>query len=368
MNIPFLDLHAQYLSIKEEIDEAIADTIKNSAYIKSPSVTDFENEFAEFLGAENVITCGNGTDAIEILLTAMGIGKGDEVLVPAMSWISTSETVATAGATPVFVDIRPDTYVIDERLIADKITSRTKAIIPVHLYGCPANMSAIMDLSEKYDLKVIEDCAQAHGAELNGKKIGTIGHAATFSFFPTKNLGAYGDAGAMLTNDSELAEKARSITNHGQQERHTHRLDGRNSRMDGMQAAILSVKLRHLEAWTKERIRKAALYTSLLKDVPEIQVPTSPKDAKHVYHLYVIQLEKREALRAYLAEEGISTLVHYPKALPFQPCYGYQENKASDYPVANMVQDSVLSLPLYPELEDETIVHIAETLKKFNGL
>lgn len=368
MNIPFLDLHAQYLSIKEDIDKAIADTIQNSAYIKSPSVTDFENEFAEFLGAEHVIACGNGTDAIEILLTAMGIGKGDEVLVPAMSWISTSETVATTGATPIFVDIRPDTYVIDERLIADKVTSRTKAIIPVHLYGCPANIPAIMDLAQKHDLKVIEDCAQAHGAEMDGKKIGTFGHAATFSFFPTKNLGAYGDAGAMVTNDSELAEMARSIANHGQQERHAHTLDGRNSRMDGMQAAILSVKLKHLERWTEERIRKAALYSSLLKDIPEIQIPTNPEGTMHVYHLYVIQLKKREALRDYLAEHGISTLVHYPKALPFQPCYEYQENRASDFPVAAQVQDSVLSLPLYPELADKTIVHIAETLKKFKGL
>ena len=368
MNVPFLDLHAQYLSIKDDIDKAIADTIKNSAYIKSPSVTDFENEFAEFLGAEHVVACGNGTDAIEILLAAMGIGQGDEVLVPAMSWISTSETVATAGATPVFVDIRPDTHVIDERLIADKITSRTKAIIPVHLYGCPANMPVIMDLSRKHSLKVIEDCAQAHGAEINGKKIGTFGNAATFSFFPTKNLGAYGDAGAMLTNDLELADKLRSIANHGQQERHTHTLHGRNSRMDGMQAAILSVKLRFLEGWTEERIRKAALFRTLLKDIPQIRIPTCPENAKHVYHLYVIQLEKREALREYLAEQGISTLVHYPIALPFQPCYGYQKKTVSDYPIAAKLQDSVLSLPLYPELEDKSIHHIADTLKKFQGL
>ena len=197
MNIPFLDLHAQYLSIKEDVDRAITDTIKESAFIKSSSVTQFENGFAAFLGAEYAIACGNGTDAIEILLTAMGIGKGDEVLVPALSWISTSETVATRGATPIFVDIHPETYCIDERAIAKKITTRTKAIIPVHLYGCPANMPKIMSLAKEHNLKVIEDCAQAHGAEIDGKKIGTFGHAATFSFFPTKNLGAYGDAGAM---------------------------------------------------------------------------------------------------------------------------------------------------------------------------
>lgn len=368
MNIPFLDLHAQYLSIKDEIDTAIADTIRDSAYIKSPSVSRFEDEFAQFLGARHVVACGNGTDAIEILLAAMGIGEGDEVLVPAMSWISTSETVATAGATPVFVDIRPDTYVIDERLIAEKITAKTKAIIPVHLYGCPANMTVIMELAKKHNLKVIEDCAQAHGAEIDGQKIGTFGHAATFSFFPTKNLGAYGDAGAMVTNDQALAETAKSITNHGQQERHTHRLNGRNSRMDGMQAAILSVKLKHLNRWTEKRIRKAALYSSQLQDSDTIQIPTKPDIAKHVYHLYVIQLENREALREYLSVQGISTLVHYPKALPFQPCYDYQNNTTSDFPVAAQIQDSVVSLPLYPELEDDVIVHIAETIKKFKGL
>jgi len=368
MNIPFLDLHAQYLSIKEDIDRAIADTIKDSAFIKSPSVTRFENGFAAFLGVENAITCGNGTDAIEILLAAMGIGKGDEVLVPALTWIATSETVATSGATPVFVDIHPDTYCIDEGAIAEKVTPRTKAIIPVHLYGCPANMPEIMRLAEEHDLKVIEDCAQAHAAEFNGQKIGTFGHAATFSFFPTKNLGAYGDAGAMVTNDGELAKLARAISNHGQLERHNHILDGRNSRMDGMQAAILSVKLTHLNRWTEERRRKADLYDTYLKDIEAIKTPIAPEGRKHVYHLYVIQTENRESLREHLSEQGISTLVHYPTALPFQRCYDYQKNSAADFPVSHQAQDQVLSLPLYPELEDAAIAHIAETLQKFKDL
>ena len=229
-------------------------------------------------------------------------------------------------------------------------------------------MTVIMELAKKHNLKVIEDCAQAHGAEIDGQKIGTFGHAATFSFFPTKNLGAYGDAGAMATNDSELAETARSITNHGQQERHTHTLNGRNSRMDGMQAAILSVKLKHLNKWTEERIRKAALYSSRLENIDALHIPTKPDNIKHVYHLYVIRPKNREALREYLSEQGISTIVHYPNALPFQPCYDYQKNTASDYPVAAQIQDSVVSLPLYPELEDDVLIHIAETLKKFKGL
>ena len=367
MNVAFLDLHAQYLSIKKDLDLAIAETIKHSAYIKSPAVSTFEEEFGAYIGIDHVVACGNGTDAIEILLSAMQIGQGDEVLVPAMSWISTSETVATAGATPIFVDIHADTCLIDETKIEHNITKRTKAIIPVHLYGRPANMPAIIQLAKKYNLKVIEDCAQAHGAKINDKTVGTFGDAATFSFFPTKNLGAYGDAGALVTSNADLAEIARIIANHGQKERHTHSTHGRNSRMDGMQAAILSVKLKHLASWTETRIQKAALYTSLLRDINGIELPSYPKSMRHVFHLYVIRTKQREALREYLTEHGIDSLVHYPKALPFQPCYKDQHMLQADYPVVHQVQDEILSLPLYPELDDAAIRYVAQTIANFTA-
>lgn len=368
MNVPFIDLYAQYRTIAPEIDAAMAATIEDSAFIKSPSVTVFEEEFGSYLGAEHVIACGNGTDAIEILLNAMGVGEGDEVLVPAVSWISTSEAVATNGAKPVFVDIDADSYTMDATLIEEKITDATKAIIPVHLYGHPADMPEIMRLAKKHGLKVIEDCAQAHGAEIDGQKIGTWGDAATFSFFPTKNLGAFGDAGAMITHDKDLAETARAIANHGQTERHHHTIDGRNSRMDGLQAAILSVKLKHLNVWTEARIEKAEQYQSLLSDLTEIKLPKVQEGHKHVYHLYVVQCQKRDALRHHLSEHGIASMVHYPTALPFQACYENQRHSFADFPVAKFCQDHLVSIPIYPELEDEAIAYIADTLKKFKGL
>ena len=366
MNVPFIDLNAQYIAIKSEIDAAIATTIENSAFIKSSAVTTFEEEFGRFLGADYVIACGNGTDAIEILLKAMGIGKGDEVLVPAVSWISTSEAVATNGAKPVFVDIDANTYTLNPKLIEEKITGATKAVIPVHLYGHPADMTEIMRLAKKHNLKVIEDCAQAHGAEINGQKIGTIGDAATFSFFPTKNLGAFGDAGAMVTNDGSLAETARAIANHGQISRHHHTIDGRNSRMDGLQAAILSVKLKHLDSWTQARIEKAGSYRHLLRKLNEIKLPTVRDNYKHVYHLYVVQSENRDELRYHLSEHGIDSMVHYPKALPFQACYDDQQNSFKDFPVAKFCQDHLVSIPLYPELSDRAIAYVADCISAFN--
>ena len=368
MNVPFIDLYGQYRSIAPEIDAAIAATIEDSAFIKSPSVTKFETQFGSYLGAGHVVACGNGTDAIEILLNAMGVGEGDEVLVPAVSWISTSEAVATNGAKPIFVDIDAESYTLNPTLIEEKITKATKAIIPVHLYGHPADMPEVMRQAKKHGLKVIEDCAQAHGAEIDGKKIGTFGDAATFSFFPTKNLGAFGDAGAMVTNDETLAKTARAIANHGQTERHNHSIDGRNSRMDGLQAAILSVKLKHLEDWTASRIRIAKMYGDRLAGQDYIELPSVRRGCKHVYHLYVVRTDKRNELRDYLSERGIDSMVHYPKALPFQACYENQRHSFADFPVAKFCQDHVVSIPLYPELEKDAIAYIVDTLKKFKGL
>ena len=365
MEIALVDLGIQYQNIKSEIDQAIADTLAQTAFIGGSRVSQFEQEFAQYLGDNHVISCGNGTDSLEILLEVFGVGEGDEVLVPALSWISTSEVVATRGATPVFVDVDPATYVIDPAQMEAKITSRTRAIIPVHLYGHPADMPKIMEIAQKHDLKVIEDCAQAHGAKINDKLIGTWGHAASFSFFPSKNLGCFGDGGAMVVPDEHLADQARMIARHGQKTRHDHRVHGRNSRLDALQAAILSVKLPHLENWTELRIQHAQRYRELLSEVEEVHTPTTHSDCRHVFHVYVIRASKRDALKDYLAEHGVQSVVHYPVALPFQPCYDDLNIREEDFPIARQYQDEVLSLPMYPELTEEAIRKVTDTVKQF---
>lgn len=364
MQIPFVDLKAQYLGIKDEIDIVIAQTLQNTAFIGGQPVKQFEKAFSEYLGVQHCIGCANGTDAIEILLKAMNIGEGDEVIVPAISWISTSEAVSSVGATPVFVDIEPDFYTIDPGKIEEKITSRTKAIIPVHLYGQVANMPAIMDIAKKCQLKVLEDCAQAHGACIEGKTVGTWGACASFSFYPGKNLGAYGDAGAMVTNDEHLAQRARRIANHGQLSKHDHQIEGRNSRLDALQAAILAVKLQYLEAWTQKRIQNAQLYTRLLSDTSVI-TPSVRQNSKHVYHLYVIRSAKRDKLKEYLKTQGIASAIHYPTPLPFLPCYASFNHSTDDFPIAAQYQTEILSLPMYAELTSNQINTINNHIKAF---
>lgn len=358
MKVPFVDLYAQYQTIKKEIDEAIEVTIKQSSYIGGEAVKNFENSFAQYLGVDNVIACANGTDSLEILLQSYGIGKGDEVIVPAHSWISTSEAVTSVGASPVFVDIEEEYYTIDCTLIEKSITSKTKAIIPVHIFGHPADMEAIMIIAEKYNLIVIEDCAQAHGASIKGKKVGSFGHAASFSFYPGKNLGAYGDAGAMATNDPVIAEKTRMIANHGQKGKHNHIIEGRNSRLDGLQAAILSVKLKYLQNWTEQRINHATFYSSLLED-KNISIPKIKKDHVHVFHLYVIRHDDRSALQEKLKKAGIETAIHYPVALPFLECYAEKKYLPEHFPVAYKYQSKILSIPMYAELSNEMMDYVA---------
>jgi dTDP-4-amino-4,6-dideoxygalactose transaminase len=367
MKVPFVDLYAQYLTIKKEIDQAIETTIRNSSYIGGQAVKDFESAFAAYLGIGQVIACGNGTDSIEILLQAFGIGEGDEVIVPAISWISTSEAVSSVGATPVFVDIEKDYLTLDPVLFEKAITPRTRAVIPVHLYGQPADMPAIMTIAQAHGLIVVEDCAQAHGAKIGGATVGTFGHASSFSFYPGKNLGAYGDAGCMATHDPVVAEKARMISQHGQKGKHNHLMEGRNSRLDGLQAAILLAKLPHLEKWTEARIAAAKKYDDLLRNAGVILPPTRA-GARHVFHLYVIRTEGRDRLQKALTDAGIETAIHYPTALPFLPCYQHRDLRPGEFPIAHCYQKSILSLPLFPELEDDAIAHVCATIKKnFHG-
>jgi dTDP-4-amino-4,6-dideoxygalactose transaminase len=364
MKVPFADLYAQYLTIRKEIDQAIETTIRNSSYIGGQAVKDFEADFAAYLGIDHVIACANGTDSIEILLQTFGVGEGDEVIVPAISWISTSEAVSSVGATPVFVDIEKDYFTMHPALIGKAITPRTKAVIPVHLYGQPADMPAIMKIAGAHDLIVIEDCAQAHGAKIAGRAVGTYGHASSFSFYPGKNLGAYGDAGCMATNETAIAGKARMISQHGQQGKHNHLMEGRNSRLDGLQAAILLAKLPHLDKWTEARIAAAKKYNNLLRNAGVILPPTRA-NARHVFHLYVIRTEDRDRLQQALTDAGIETAIHYPTALPFLPCYQHRDLNPGDFPVAHCYQKSILSLPLFPELADDAIDHVCATIKKY---
>jgi dTDP-4-amino-4,6-dideoxygalactose transaminase len=363
MKIPFVDLRAQYLSLQSEIDLAIKTVIDQTAFISGAYATSFEKSFSNYIQLKNVIACANGTDSLEILLRTMEIAQNDEVIVPAISWISTSEAVSAVGGKPVFVDVDQNNL-INIDLIENSITEKTKAIIPVHLYGNPVDMQKIMDIANRYNLKVLEDCAQSHGATSHGKLAGTFGNCASFSFYPGKNLGAYGDAGAMATNDDVIAKTARAIANHGQEGKHNHIMEGRNSRMDGIQAAILDVKLPHLNRWTDMRIQNAALYDAFLGE--HIVKPQVNAYGKHVYHLYVIRHPKRDALAQYLKEHGIETAVHYPIPLPLMPCYTNEPNAmARLFPSASKAANEILSLPMYAELTEEQIKYVSEKINEF---
>jgi dTDP-4-amino-4,6-dideoxygalactose transaminase len=363
--IPFVDLTAQYNSIKDEIDEAIRQCIATTSFIKGSGVAKFEKSFAEYIGVSDCISCGNGTDALEMILSALGIGEGDEVIVPSLTWISTAEAVTNVGAEPVFADIDPGSYTIDPAQVEKKISGKTRAVIPVHLYGCPADMGELMRISEKYGLHIVEDCAQAHGAEYNGRKVGTFGIASAFSFFPSKNLGAFGDAGAVLTNDPEISDLVRKISNHGQlAEKHRHIIPGRNSRLDGIQAAILNVKLKYLDKWNRSRIMIAEKYVGRLSGNKNLVLPFAEQNRKHVYHLFVVKTSKRDDLIRLLDEKQISWAIHYPNPIPFTDAYRYKNHKESDFPVAVEAVKNILSLPMYPELTDDQIELICGQILK----
>ncbi|UXX79121.1 DegT/DnrJ/EryC1/StrS family aminotransferase [Reichenbachiella carrageenanivorans] len=365
MQVPFVDLKVQHESIKPELDAAIAEVLMHSVFVGGHWVQDFESAFAQYIGVEHSVSCGNGTDALELALQALNIGAGDEVVVPAMTWISTAEVVSTVGAKPVFADVLPDKFTIDPAAIEEKITTHTKAIIPVHFYGRAAEMDQILAIAKKYNLKVIEDCAQAHGAEHNGQRVGSFGDMAAFSFYPSKNLGALGDAGGVVTRSAALAQACRVIANHGQDMKNRHLREGRNSRMDTLQAAILSVKLKYLEPWTDSRISIARYYNEQLADLP-IETPLIEEEHRQVFHLYVIQVADRDWVGRQLADRGVATQVHYPASLPALIPYQVH-HQPSDYPVAQKLGVRGLSLPMYPELtrvqQDYVIAMLREVLK-----
>lgn len=363
MTIPFVDLHAQYLSIKSEIDAAIAEVIAQSAFIRGPQVEKFEKAWAEALGVKHCVSCANGTDALYIAMRGLDVKPGDEIITTAHSWISTSETITLAGGRVVFCDTDDKTFTIDPALIEEKITPATVGIIPVHLYGQPADMDPIMAIARKHKLWVIEDCAQAHMAQYKGRGVGTFGDVATFSFYPGKNLGAYGDAGCATTNDDRLADWMTTFARHGGKGEHV--MEGICSRMDGLQAAILNVKLPHLADWIEARRRVAARYNDLLNGVGDVVTPKVAPDRDHVYHLYVIRTGKRDALRKHLTDAGVATVLNYSKALPFYPAYAYLGHVPEDFPVAFANQSRILSLPIYPEMEKDMIGFVVDHINSF---
>ncbi len=366
MNVPFVDLHAQYLTIKEDIDNAIADVIRTSAFIRGSYVQQFEEAFAVAVGAKYCVSCANGTDSLYIAMHALDIKAGDEVIAPAHSWISTTETITQAGGKVVFCDTNRDTFTIDPAQIEAKITSRTVGIIPVHLYGQPADMDAIMAIAQKYKLWVIEDCAQAHMARYKGQMVGTFGHAASYSFYPGKNLGAMGDAGAIVTSDARLADRMAMFARHGGLVKGDHQIEGINSRLDGLQAAILSVKLPKLMSWTARRQEIAAEYDRLFFGHDAVKTPVTSPDREHVYHLYVIQHEKRDALALHLSACGIQTVVNYPTALPFLPAYRRFGHCHEQFVSAYYHQSRILSLPIFPEMSAAQISKVVESVRSFD--
>ncbi len=367
--IPLIDLKAQYATIKFEIDAAIQRVIETTSFINGPDVQTFEQEFARYCGAAHAVGVASGTAALQLALQACGVQPGDEVITVAHTFCATAEAIVHVGARPVFVDIDPQTYTISPEAAARAITPRTKAIVPVHLYGMPADMDAIQALAQQHGLVIIEDAAQAHGATYKGQSVGTLGHAACFSFYPGKNLGAYGDAGAVTTNDPALAQRVLALRDHGRAVRpdgkrakYEHDQVGYGERLDTLQAAVLRVKLRHLPDWTARRQAIAQRYLELLADMP-IGLPFVPTDCEPVWHLFVIRVPHRAEVQAYLAAQGIETGIHYPIPLHLQKSFAGLGYRAGDLPHTEAAAQEILSLPIYPELSEEQQAHVARALR-----
>lgn len=365
MPVPYADLYLQYQSIKPEIDAAIESVIRDSAFIRGSYVEAFEKEFAAAAEVRHCVSCANGTDALYLAMAALGVQPGDEVITTAHSWISTASMITHARGTVVFCDTDGSTFTIDPAAIEAAITPRTVGIIPVHLYGQPADMDAILAIAKKHNLWVIEDCAQAHLARYKGRQVGTFGDAATYSFYPGKNLGAMGDAGAVVTQDGNLAARMAMLARHGGLTKHQHKIEGINSRLDGLQAAILSVKLRHLPQWTKARQAAAEIYDAGLNQIEDVEIPTVAGDRSHVYHLYTIQHPRRDELAAHLGANGVQTAINYPTALPFLEAYSRFGHRPEQFPNAYRQQTRILSLPMFAEITGQQQQTVVDLVRAF---
>ncbi len=366
MNVPFVDLKTQYHQIKDEILKEINEVLDNTAYVCGKKAKKFEEDFAKLHDIKFCIALSSGTDALHTALIAIGIKPGDEVIVPVNTFIATSETISLCFARPVFVDHDEKTYNIDVNKIEKAITSKTKAVIPVHLYGQPAEMDKILEIAKKHNLYVIEDCSQAHLSTYKEKKIGGLGHIGTFSFYPGKNLGAYGEAGAVVTNDEELYQKMLRFRQHGSIKKYYHDIEGHNYRIEEIQAAVLNVKLKYIDKWTNSRRVIAQKYSEKLSTIsPELITPFCPNYIKAVYHLYVVRAKNREKLMDYLEKQGVQTALHYPLPLHLQKAYNYLNYKEGDFPVAEKCCREILSLPMFPEITDAQVDYVTEKIKSF---
>jgi len=366
-SIPLLDLHAQYMSIKQEVDEAITRVIEKSDFILGSELESFESEFAAYCGSKCCIGVDSGLSALELVLRAWGIGAGDEVITAANTFIATALAISNTGATPVLVDVDPHTFNIDPEAMRSAITARTKAVVPVHLYGAPAEMGAINEIAAQHDVAVLEDACQAHGARYKGRRVGSLGHAAAFSFYPGKNLGAYGDGGAIVTNDEALASQIRSMRNYGQREKYIHGIRGSNRRLDTLQAAVLRVKLRHLDEWNSLRSQHASDYRDQLFGA-SVFVPQVPDHVQSAWHLYVIRSPFRNAIRSRLGDHGIATGMHYPVPIHLQAAYADAGYRRGEFPVTERLADEVLSLPMYAELDHGSMERIVAAVISTPGV
>jgi len=375
MKVPFLDLKAQYNSIKDEVLPEIHNVLDNTAYVMGKPVFNFEENFAKEHNAKHCVALSSGTDGNHVALWALGIGPDDEIIIPANTFIATAWGATLCGATPVFVDCHPDSYNIDPSKVEAAITPKTKAIVAVHLYGQPADMDPLAEIAKKHNIYLLEDAAQSHFAEYKGKRIGALSDVASYSFYPGKNLGAYGEGGAITTNNDELATIAKMIRDHGGKEKYNHEIYGHNYRMEGIQGAVLNVKLKYLNDWTNGRRRAAAKYNELLSGLDSIILPKEMDYAKHVYHLFVIQVngadslekntELRDKLKDHLTENKIAVGLHYPIPLHLQKCFNHLGYKQGDFPITEKLASTGLSLPMYPELTNEQIEYVSQKIKDF---
>ena len=377
MQVPFLDLKANYKQIESEVVPAVTEAMAAGMFIGGPQVSGFEDEFAAFCDSRYCIGVGSGTDALRFALMAAGVGPGDAVITAPNTFIATTEAISQVGAAPIFVDVDPQTYTLDPQNLSELLKShkqittnnkRPKALIPIHLYGQPADMDPILDIARQYDLVVIEDACQAHGASYKNRKAGSLSTAGCFSFYPGKNLGAFGEAGAVVTQDEEMAQKIRMIRDHGQAQKYFHDLEGYNGRLDAIQAAVLRIKLKRLQEWNQSRRRNAALYTERLQNIPGITLPVEAEFAESVYHLYVILTDHRDGLQEFLSEKDIATGLHYPLPLHLQKAYAHLGHKKGDFPVAEHTAERLLSLPMYPELTEQQIDYVCSSIKEFVGI